>query len=38
MRVWPIDGDILVEEKDQEEDVAVDSGKVKDIVTLPIND
>lgn len=38
MSVWPIDGDILVEEEDQEEDVAVDSGKVKDIVTLSIND
>lgn len=38
MRVWPINGYVLVEEKDQEKDVAVDSGKVKDIVTLPIND
>lgn len=38
MNVGPIDGYILVEQEDQEKDVAVDSGKVKDIVTLSIND
>lgn len=38
MVIWLINWDILMEEKNQKEDVAVDSGKMKDVVTLRISD
>ena len=38
MVIWPVNWDILEKEKNQKEDIAVDGGKMKNIVALRISD